>query len=249
MRGEVLHYDEGQGFGFITGSDGSRYTFTREDLRREAPMSKGTQVEFQASGGQARDVFAIRAQLGAAPAAAASPAAPHFGRDAVSSTTASVPPASASAGPAPTGLWNSFWLGITSNYANFRGRARRKEYWGFYLFWIAFFVLAAVAGLVADSAAGNLDIYGEIPVGVVIAIVGFVLVTFIPCVAITVRRQHDIGLSGWFFLLILVPYVGNLIVFVFSLIPSQTHENKWGPVPAGIRIPQPFTPTAPGTAR
>lgn len=247
MRGEVLHYDEGQGFGFITGSDGSRYTFTREDLRREAAMSKGTQVEFQPSGGQARDVFAIRAQLGSAPAAqSTTQPTQHFGRDAVAG---SAPSASASAGPESTGLWSYFWRGITSNYANFRGRARRKEYWGFYLFWIAFFVLAAVAGLVADSAAGSLDVYGDIPAGVVTAIVGFVLVTLIPCIAVTVRRQHDIGLSGWFFLLILVPYVGNLIIFVFSLIPTQTHENKWGPVPAGIRVPQPFTPTASGTVR
>lgn len=38
MRGEVLHYDEDQGFGFITGADGNRYTFRREDLRRETSM-------------------------------------------------------------------------------------------------------------------------------------------------------------------------------------------------------------------
>ena len=50
------------------------------------------------------------------------------------------------------------------------------------------------------------------------------------------RRQHDIGLSGWFYLLILIPYVGGLIIFVFTLIPSQKHDNKWGPVPYGVRV-------------
>ncbi|TIW32039.1 MAG: DUF805 domain-containing protein, partial [Mesorhizobium sp.] len=50
MRGEVLHYDEDQGFGFITGADGNRYTFAREDLRREASMARGTAIEFQPAG-------------------------------------------------------------------------------------------------------------------------------------------------------------------------------------------------------
>src|SRR5690242_14309691 len=81
MRGEVLHYDEDQGFGFITGADGNRYTFTRENLRRQTAMAKGTTVEFQPGGGQARDVFSIAAQ-------AASPAAGTI-------------PAPAQAGPAP----------------------------------------------------------------------------------------------------------------------------------------------------
>ncbi len=91
MRGEVLHYDEAQGFGFITGTDGSRYTFSREDLRREAPMSKGTQVEFQPSGSQARDVFSIRTQLGAAfgnaPAGPATADARAAGRSSISAAT------------------------------------------------------------------------------------------------------------------------------------------------------------------
>ena len=76
MRGEVLHYDEAQGFGFITGADGNRYTFARENLRRGQSMAKGAVVEFQPGGGQARDVFSIRAQT-AAPATAAPRQAPH----------------------------------------------------------------------------------------------------------------------------------------------------------------------------
>ncbi|MDO8933008.1 MAG: DUF805 domain-containing protein, partial [Rhodocyclaceae bacterium] len=61
-------------------------------------------------------------------------------------------------------------------------------------------------------------------------------------------RLHDIGLSGWFYLLVFVPSVGSLIIFVMTLIPSQKHDNKWGPVPHGIRIPAPYTPTPTPTA-
>ena len=64
----------------------------------------------------------------------------------------------------------------------------------------------------------------------------FLLATFLPGLALVVRRQHDIGLSGWFYLLVLIPYVGGLIVFVFTLIPSQKHDNKWGPVPYGVKV-------------
>ena len=70
MQGEVLHYDEAQGFGFITGADGNRYTFAREDLRRGTVIASGAVVEFLPASGQARDIFSIRAQA-AAPATAA----------------------------------------------------------------------------------------------------------------------------------------------------------------------------------
>jgi uncharacterized membrane protein YhaH (DUF805 family) len=51
-----------------------------------------------------------------------------------------------------------------------------------------------------------------------------------------VRRIHDMGLSGWFYLLVFVPYIGALIVFVFTLLPSQRQDNRWGSVPEGIRL-------------
>ena len=50
MRGEVVHYDEAQGFGFLQGADGNSYSFRREDLRRDMPMPKGTAVEFKVNG-------------------------------------------------------------------------------------------------------------------------------------------------------------------------------------------------------
>ena len=137
MRGEVLHYDEAQGFGFITGADGNRYTFTRENLRRETAMPKGTGGRIPAGSGQARDIFSIRAQ-------AASPAADAGGkRRPASSQPRTLRPAqhrrSISAALAetarPTDLWGYFWRRRDANYINFAERARRKEYWSYCLFW------------------------------------------------------------------------------------------------------------------
>lgn len=236
MRGEVLHYDEDQGFGFITGADGNRYTFTRENLRRETAMTNGTAVEFQPGGGQARDVFSIAGlapsptvgalplttaptRAGNAPAAGA-PRQQHFGRF-------SEPAES-------TGLWSYFRRGVTQNYFNFAGRARRKEYWGYCLFCTIALLVVIGIGVFADVEMGNLD-SAEMP-AVTIGLVGvFLLATVLPGLGMIVRRLHDIGLSGWLCLLILVPTIGSLIILVFALIPTQARENQWGPVPAGVR--------------
>lgn len=217
MRGEVLHYDDEQGFGFINGADGKRYAFERSDLRRLIPISKGTQVEFQGDGANAREIFVVQGR--------ASSAVPsQFGREAVV------------AEPESTGLWSYFTRGLTSNYANFRGRARRKEYWGYYLFWTILLAIFSGIAIYFDVQTGSLDDYGDdVPIATIGVVALFFLATFIPGLAMTIRRQHDIGLSGWFYLLVLVPYVGGLIIFVFTLIPSQKHDNKWGPVPYGVR--------------
>jgi uncharacterized membrane protein YhaH (DUF805 family)/cold shock CspA family protein len=216
MRGEVFQYEEQQGFGFISGDDGKRYAFERKDLRRLVPIGKGTTVEFQVDAASAREIFVVH---GVMPGAAA-----QFGRDAVA------------AEPEGTGLWSYFIRALTTNYANFSGRARRKEYWGYVLFLLIFAAIVIGVAVALDVNSGNLDVSDELPVITISAIGLLILATLIPSIAITVRRQHDIGISGWFYLLIFVPYVGNMIIFVFTLIPSQRHENKWGPIPFGVRI-------------
>ncbi|MEQ1943660.1 DUF805 domain-containing protein [Mesorhizobium sp. VNQ89] len=262
MRGEVLHYDEAQGFGFITGDDGNRYTFRREDMRRAFPIARGTAVEFRENGTQARDVFQAgvsqaggtatvetsepRVRVSSVPSLATPPAAPraaptaqqHFGRNA-SASDAPV------AQPTPSmGLWAYFWNCMTADYATFRGRARRKEYWAFVLFSTLALIVLSFAGLMADAMLGNFDPYGSGPVGILIALGLAILVGFLPGLAVTVRRFHDVGMSGWFYLLFVVLSlftIGGLIIFVVTLIPSQKRENKWGPMPEGVPIPPPYT--------
>ena len=96
---------------------------------------------------------------------------------------------------------------VFSNYANFSGRARRSEYWYFVLFSL---------------------IIGLIPI--VNLIVG--LISIIPGIAVCVRRLHDIGKSGWWLLLCLIPIV-NLILRVWYCTDSQPGENQWGANPKG----------------
>ena len=103
-----------------------------------------------------------------------------------------------------------------NNFANFNGRARRSEYWYFTLFnFLVSFVIGAVAGFIAPQAAAGLGgIYG--------------LITFIPSIAVGIRRLHDTGRSGWLYLLVLIPIVGGIIVIVFLCQDSQPGRNAYG---------------------
>lgn len=250
MRGEVLHYDEAHGFGFVTGSDGNRYTFRREDLRSPFPLSRGTAVEFRESGDHARDVspplspsqVSVPAVAEAPPAPAALTATPiavtrptpqRYGRNAVGD----------GGGQASTGLWSYFWAGITDNYANFHGRARRKEYWGFALFYTLGMMALLIAGVAIDAAVGNFDYSAEAPIATIVIVLLAMLASVVPGIAISVRRLHDIGLSGWFYLamwVIGIILTGSVVILaiVLGLIPSQKRENRWGPVPDGVEAPR-----------
>ena len=117
--------------------------------------------------------------------------------------------------------WGYYARSMSAYYVNFSARARRAEYWSYVLFYFIFVLLLAAVG-----AAINEDI-AYIPAGL------FFLASILPGLSVMVRRLHDIGLSGWFILINLIPYLGGIVMLVFALIPSQQRENKWGPIPPG----------------
>jgi len=112
-------------------------------------------------------------------------------------------------------------------YADFSGRARRKEYWMFYLFYIlTVFVLVFLIGFLSDIS----EIVSSIIAGMFIL---FVIGSLIPMLAITTRRLHDINMSGWWKLLLFIPYVGSLVIFIFTLFPGNKGYNRYGIDPIG----------------
>lgn len=121
-----------------------------------------------------------------------------------------------------------WYLEVFRRYAEFSGRSRRKEYWMFALFNVLFVLGLAVVMAVLASIFGDTGIVFIIPV--IILIIYFAVV-FIPALAVTVRRLHDTGKSGWFILLNFIPYVGGLILFIFTVLDSEPGENQWGPNP------------------
>ena len=106
---------------------------------------------------------------------------------------------------------------VVDNYANFSGRARRSEYWFFVLANILFGIISGILGVVVPGFM------------LIVNIVGLALI--IPSLAVCVRRLHDIGKSGWFYLLSFIPLIGQILIIIWFCQDSQPGENKWGANP------------------
>lgn len=131
-------------------------------------------------------------------------------------------------------MFRFFTRALTERYLRFTGRARRKEYWSYILFWVIAFVLVLVAGVAIDFAMGNIGPHHELrpqPVATAVLMGLFYLGTLLPSLAITVRRLHDIGLSGWLILISFIPYVGAIALIVMMCLPTNFGPNKHGPAP------------------
>lgn len=112
----------------------------------------------------------------------------------------------------------NWYIEVLKKYAVFGGRARRQEYWMFFLFNI---LIAFVLGLVTRFIGSALGIGTALsnPAGTI-----YSLAVLVPGIAVAVRRMHDTGRSGWW---ILVP-VANL---VFLCLDSEDGDNQYGPNP------------------
>lgn len=121
----------------------------------------------------------------------------------------------------------SCYLAVLEKYAVFTGRARRREYWYFFLFNILILIL--LAGI--DAAIGAFSPQARI--GPLSGL--YSLAVLIPGLAVSVRRLHDTNRSGWWILIALVPLVGAVGLLVFLVQDSQTGQNQYGPSPkAGL---------------
>lgn len=131
---------------------------------------------------------------------------------------------------------NEFLNVFRKNYANFSGRARRREYWMFSLI-SGFISLVLQLPFQIQNVAQTAD-GGEFnPTG--LALLSLVLTgiyglaVLIPSLAVGIRRLHDTGRSGWWLLISLVPFVGSIVLLVFYVTDSQPGSNNWGPNPKG----------------
>ena len=135
---------------------------------------------------------------------------------------------------------NDYINAIRNNYANFQGRARRREYWMYTLinaiitFVLAIPISGVLMGLAMQTDAGMDP--SAAPTGSTLIFAAiyalYALATFIPSLAIAVRRLHDAGFSGWLYLL---NFIGlGIVVLVLCVLDSKPGSNKWGPNPKGV---------------
>ncbi|MBO6112382.1 MAG: DUF805 domain-containing protein [Lachnospiraceae bacterium] len=107
-----------------------------------------------------------------------------------------------------------------SKIVTFDGRARRSEYWWFQLF--VFIVDIVVSAIINQTGLGA-------------TVSGIISLLLALCsLSVAVRRLHDIGKSGWFYLIGLIPLVGWIILIVWYCKDSEPGENQYGPNPKGM---------------
>lgn len=117
---------------------------------------------------------------------------------------------------------------VFKNYGNFSGRARRSEYWYFilaqFLIFIGFIMLGSLIGLIFDTPENGFFIaYGFF--------IFYLLLMIIPYLALIVRRLHDTGKSGWYYLVSFIPFVGGIWMLVLLCTEGDYGENDYGSDP------------------
>ena len=111
-------------------------------------------------------------------------------------------------------------------YFTFDGRATRAEYW----WWVLFFFVALIGVSIIDAFLTSGILFFLFWFGVII-----------PHVAVTVRRLHDINMTGWWFLISLIPFFG-LVLFLICAQAGKMGTNKYGPDPRQATSQQPYKP-------
>ncbi|WP_431099223.1 DUF805 domain-containing protein [Polaromonas aquatica] len=109
-----------------------------------------------------------------------------------------------------------WYLKVMKNYFNIDGRARRTEYWMYFLVYIGIIILAGILDAIIGLGL----------VGLLVA-----LGHLIPSITVGVRRLHDIGRSGWFLLIGLIPFIGWIILLYWAVKEGDPQDNAYGSNP------------------
>ncbi len=110
----------------------------------------------------------------------------------------------------------NWYLKVMREYFNVTGRARRTEYWMYFLVYIGIIIVASVLDAILNSQL----------IGALVA-----LAHLIPSITVGVRRLHDIGRSGWWLLIALIPLIGWIIALYWAVKEGDAHDNAYGPNP------------------
>jgi uncharacterized membrane protein YhaH (DUF805 family) len=108
-----------------------------------------------------------------------------------------------------------------SNYVTFGGRAIRSEYW----YWVLFIILAEIVTSIID--------YGILGYQITTSLFG--LAVFLPGLAVSIRRLHDLDRTGWWIFIVLIPLIGAILLIVWYCSRGTVGPNRFGPdlTPAG----------------
>lgn len=125
-------------------------------------------------------------------------------------------------------LFTYFKECLTVNFVNFEGRARRSEFWGFVL-------CNAIVTMLLSFGLVFISLALEMP-ALILLVYLWAFAVFVPGLAVSIRRLHDTGRSGWWYLISLTG-IGSFVLIYWYCSDSQPGVNKWGPNPKEVEHP------------
>ncbi|MFW1810914.1 DUF805 domain-containing protein [Acinetobacter ursingii] len=193
MKGIILDFSIQTNTGIISGDDSTRYHFLGNEWKETVAPQRGMKVDFDLNAqGQAIGVY--KALIG---------------------STSSAPNTFTSTEDKSEEQYNLFdwFFKCLKNYANFSGRARRKEFWFFYLGTVIINFIAMILDRVLET---EVIFYGLVNLGLLV-----------PTLAVSARRLHDVGRSGWWSLISLT-IIGFIPLVVWWTQEGPSHNNMYG---------------------
>ncbi len=212
MRGDIIRAAAQSEPGEIRGEDARTYTYDFNELRSGAEGLTGARVNFLTDGDRARDIYVL--------------SAPGLIARSLTSVGEDMPMRALKA----KSLWAYFVDCIFRKYAVFSGRARRREFWGFWLFGSLFAGAAMAIDLTAfseiDLARSPLTWEIAMPSTGALAVL-----LLLPSFSVAVRRLHDQKITGWVFLIFFAIPIGPLIILFLMLFDGFKAPNRHGASP------------------
>ncbi len=125
----------------------------------------------------------------------------------------------------------NWYLEVLRKYTVFEGRARRSEYWYFVLFNAVIVLVLWFFDLILGTRIKdmNIGLFSDL----------YSLAVLVPSLAVSVRRLHDIGKTGWLILIGFIPILGGLVLLFFMVQDSNPGDNAYGPNPKAMPAPDP----------
>lgn len=234
MQGKIINFNDYENKGTIIADDGIQYEFSGDDWQEQYSPKAGDNVDFMFNG--SGSINRISYQYNQSQASTSTPP-PSLIKKPKNDSVPATREFGVNDRPEPIQYdesTESLYLvessyGIVEwtkkvlrNYATFTGRARRKEYW---LFYLATILLSIIFGFMEGffSALMGTGLDGDAISPLILG-----LFFFIPTIAVAARRLHDTGRSGWWQLLYFIPIIGWIVLIIFLAQETSSETNEWG---------------------
>ncbi|WP_455518285.1 DUF805 domain-containing protein [Neisseria cinerea] len=209
MKGQILDFSIQNGGGLISGEDGKRYPFKSEEWKEQGIPTRGMKVDFDVD--ETGQAVAVYKALGASSTGGVATVLQNASQTRNENGQLS--------------LFALFLETLTKRYAQFSGRASKREFWGYMLFRmvavVAIFFVAVIMFAINESLGSIFSLLCWL----------FGIALVIPDLSVGVRRLHDIGKSGWWFLIGFVPLIGPIWLIILWCQASVNEDNQWGGLP------------------